>query len=87
MKGDALVIAGLRKRLGEVEGLAGVDAALRDGGITAFIGPNWAGKTTLFNTITGKLKPDAGRVIFEGREITGREPWHWAQFPMPPTGK
>ncbi len=78
MNGNALVIEGLRKRLGGVEVLAGVDAVLRDGGITAFIGPNGAGKTTLFNTITGELKPDSGKVTFQGREITGREPWEIA---------
>ena len=74
-----MMIEGLRKRLGEVEILAGVDTCLRRGEITAFIGPNGAGKTTLFNAITGELKPDRGRVVFEGMDITGREPWEIAR--------
>lgn len=77
MDGDALIIEGLRNG---VEVLAGVDTRLAAGTITAFIGPNGAGKTTLFHTITGELKPDAGRVRFEGRDITGREPWEMARM-------
>ena len=43
-------------------------------GVTSIIGPNGAGKTTLINVITGRLKPDAGRVYFMGRDITGWPP-------------
>ena len=75
-----MVIEGLRKRLGEIEVLAGVDTCLAQGEITAFIGPNGAGKTTLFHTLTGELKPDAGKVVFEGREISGKEPWDIARM-------
>lgn len=80
MNETALVIEGLRKRLGEVEVLAGVTTCLRKGEITAFIGPNGAGKTTLFNAITGELRPDAGRVIFEGQDISHCEPWDMARM-------
>jgi len=76
----ALIVQGLRKRFGEVEVLGGVDARLRRGKITAFIGPNGAGKTTLFHAVTGELKPDSGRVVLEGREITRREPWEIARL-------
>jgi branched-chain amino acid transport system ATP-binding protein len=41
-----------------------------DEGITALIGPNGAGKTTLYNLITGHLKPTAGRIVFQGEDIT-----------------
>jgi len=45
------------------------------GELVAVIGPNGAGKTTLFNLITGQLKPDKGRIIFEGKDITGLPPY------------
>lgn len=80
MTQDALIIEGLRKRIGEVEVLGGIDTRLKAGRITAFIGPNGAGKTTLFHAVTGELKPDGGRVIFQGDEITGREPWELARM-------
>ena len=45
----------------------------------AVIGPNGAGKTTLFNLITGHLAPTGGRILFEGRPITGLPPYRVAQ--------
>jgi branched-chain amino acid transport system ATP-binding protein len=39
--------------------------------VVSVVGPNGAGKTTLFNLITGVIRPDAGRVVFEGRDVTG----------------
>lgn len=80
MTEDALIIEGLRKRIGEVEVLGGIDTRLKAGKITAFIGPNGAGKTTLFHAVTGDLKPDAGLVIFQGEEITGKDPWELARM-------
>jgi branched-chain amino acid transport system ATP-binding protein len=47
---------------------------VRRGTITGLIGPNGAGKTTLFNVLTGFHKPDSGRVLFNGRDITGLPP-------------
>src|SRR5260370_36134109 len=58
-------------------GLKGVDQAsldVRQGEIVGLIGPNGAGKTTLFAAIAGFHAPDAGRVAFEGRDITGLAP-------------
>jgi branched-chain amino acid transport system ATP-binding protein len=51
-----------------------VSLALPQGTLGALIGPNGAGKTTLFALMSGFLKPDAGRVFFAGRDITGRAP-------------
>ncbi len=44
--------------------------------IVGLIGPNGAGKTTLFNTISGFLKPDSGRIEFEGQSLVGLKPHH-----------
>jgi ABC-type multidrug transport system ATPase subunit len=57
----ALKIEGLRKRIDDVEVLAGVNTQMERGKVTAFIGPNGAGKTMLFQAITGEIRPDAGR--------------------------
>jgi branched-chain amino acid transport system ATP-binding protein len=51
-----------------------VSFTLEEGERHAIIGPNGAGKTTFFNLITGHLKPTAGKVFFDGREITGMVP-------------
>lgn len=59
------------------EGFLAVQAAslsVDGGSIVAVIGPNGAGKTTLFNLITGMLKPDEGRITFDGAEITRLAP-------------
>jgi len=48
----------------------GVDA----GKVVSVVGPNGAGKTTLFNMITGVLRPDSGRVTFDGKDVTGLAP-------------
>jgi branched-chain amino acid transport system ATP-binding protein len=48
----------------------GVELTVDKGQLVAVIGPNGAGKTTLFNLITGMLKPDRGRVVFNGEEIS-----------------
>src|SRR5207244_4564206 len=42
--------------------------------IAGLIGPNGAGKTTFFNMITGLYRPSSGRLVFAGRDITGRRP-------------
>jgi len=67
----ALEIAGLRKEFGGVVALAGVDIAVDLDKIVGVVGPNGSGKTTLFNVITGVHKPTAGRVHWQGEEVTG----------------
>jgi branched-chain amino acid transport system ATP-binding protein len=61
----------LSKRFGPVTAVEGVSLSLEPGQVVGVIGPNGSGKTTFFNLLTGVLKPDAGRVIFEGRDVTG----------------
>lgn len=65
---------GLAKRFGGVVAVADADIELRSGQITGLIGPNGAGKTTAFNLLTGFLKPSAGRIVFNGRDVTGLRP-------------
>jgi len=65
----------LALNFGGVHALNGVSFGAGKGEITAIIGPNGAGKTSLFNSISGFYKPSAGRVIFEGKDIT-RAPAH-----------
>ena len=61
---------GLRKRFGSLEVSRDISLALPVGARHALIGPNGAGKTTLINLITGRLKPDAGRIELAGEDIT-----------------
>jgi len=69
-----LRIEGLAKRFGGLEALGGVNLSVARGDFRAIIGPNGAGKSTFFNTMTGLLRPDAGRVLFEGQDVTGEPP-------------
>ncbi len=52
-----------------------VSLRVEKGWISALIGPNGAGKSTIFNVITGLYKPSAGKVYFQGRDITGLKPY------------
>jgi branched-chain amino acid transport system ATP-binding protein len=62
------------KSFGGFTALSGVSFDVPRGSISAIIGPNGAGKTTLFNVLTGHLVPEAGRVVFNGRDVTGIAP-------------
>jgi len=79
MSEPILRIEGLAKRFGGLEALGGVDLSVARGDFRAIIGPNGAGKSAFFNTMTGLLRPDAGRVIFEGRDVTGEPPHRLAR--------
>ncbi|MBI4589107.1 MAG: ABC transporter ATP-binding protein [Candidatus Rokubacteria bacterium] len=65
---------GLRRYFGEFCALDGVSLEIREGEFVSVVGPNGAGKSTLINVLTGLLKPNAGRVFFKEREITGLGP-------------
>lgn len=66
-----LRVESIGKRFGGVQALNDCTLELESGRITGLIGPNGAGKTTMFNIIAGAYPPSAGRVWFEGREVTG----------------
>ena len=69
-----LEVQGVTRRFGGVFANNDISFDVAAGSIVGLIGPNGAGKTTLFNLITGFFAPDAGRVRFEGRDITGKRP-------------
>jgi len=69
-----LELSGLSRRFGGARAVDQVTLTLPPGRITGLIGPNGAGKTTLFNLIAGSLRPSAGRVRFEGRDISRAPP-------------
>ena len=61
-------------RFGALTALSAVSLEIRRGEIVAIIGPNGAGKTTLLNVISGFYQPDAGRIVFDGRDRTRLRP-------------
>jgi len=63
------------KRFGGITALDGVTLSIMRGELMAIIGPNGSGKTTLFNVINGVLKPDSGRIVFEGIDVTDLPPY------------
>jgi len=66
-----LKIEGLRAAYGAIEALKGVDIEIFEGEIVTLIGANGAGKSTLLMSMCGKPQPSAGRITFEGQDITG----------------
>ncbi|MDR5683787.1 MAG: ABC transporter ATP-binding protein [Armatimonadota bacterium] len=66
-----LEVRDIRKRFGGVIALDGVSFTVTERERLGLIGPNGAGKTTLFHVVSGFLRPDGGRVVFAGRDVTG----------------
>ena len=71
---NQLVVEGVSKKFGGVTAVQDVSLEVPRGGIVSIIGPNGAGKTSLLNMISGFYKPDAGRVLLDGVDITQRKP-------------
>jgi branched-chain amino acid transport system ATP-binding protein len=69
-----LQVQEVTKTFGGIIALNRVSFEVREGEILGIIGPNGSGKTTVVNCITGFVKASSGRVIFRGREITGKPP-------------
>ena len=65
---------GLTVRFGGLTAVDNVNFTIQRGEIRAIIGPNGAGKSTFFNCLTGVLRPSAGRIVFNGEDITGLLP-------------
>jgi ABC-type branched-subunit amino acid transport system ATPase component/ABC-type branched-subunit amino acid transport system permease subunit len=75
-----LEVKGLERRFGGVRAVDGASFAVPEGSITALIGPNGSGKTTIFNLIGGTMAPQAGEVWFDGQRIDGKPPWRRAHL-------
>jgi branched-chain amino acid transport system ATP-binding protein len=69
-----LKVEGVAAAYGAVTALRGIDLAVAPGELVCLIGANGAGKSSTLRAISGLLRPSAGRIVFDGREIQGREP-------------
>jgi len=77
---EVLVLEKVSRRFGGVQALQGVSLSVGSGEVLGLIGPNGAGKTTLVNVVTGVRRASAGRVLFEGRNITRLQPFQTARI-------
>ncbi len=69
-----LAVEGLTKRFGGFTAVNGVSFEVAKGEILGLIGPNGSGKSTIFNMVSGALRPTAGSIRFEGQEVAGLKP-------------
>ena len=69
-----LSVHDIKKSYGAIQAVGGVSFDVEPGEILGVIGPNGSGKTTLFNSILGQIRPDTGKVEFEGKDISGGSP-------------
>jgi len=69
-----LATSGITVRFGGLTALSGVDIVVPPASIVGLVGPNGAGKTTLFSVLSGLLRPNAGRVSIDGRDVTKARP-------------
>jgi branched-chain amino acid transport system ATP-binding protein len=74
-----LEVTGLAKSFSGLEALRDVSFAVEEHAVLGIIGPNGAGKTTLFSNIAGQQRPTAGRIVFDGTDITGWPAWKVAR--------
>jgi branched-chain amino acid transport system ATP-binding protein len=65
-----LEVRALTKNFGALRATDGIDLEVRDGETHAIIGPNGAGKTTFISQLAGDLRPDSGRILFAGEDVT-----------------
>jgi branched-chain amino acid transport system ATP-binding protein len=74
MTAPLLKVSGLKKSYGAILAVDGVSFEVMPGEIFGVIGPNGSGKTTMFNSVLGQIKPNAGRIELNGKDITGLSP-------------
>jgi ABC-type branched-subunit amino acid transport system ATPase component len=80
MDNTILKVHEVSKNFGGVAAIVKVSFELQEGELLGVIGPNGSGKTTLVNLLTGFVKPDLGKVIYRGSEITGKAPYRIAEL-------
>ena len=69
-----LQVRNVNKRFGGLQALDDVNLSVEQGSVHAIIGPNGAGKSTLLNCFVGRLTPDTGTVMFDGKSLLGITP-------------
>ena len=74
MSAPLLKVSGLKKSYGAILAVDGVSFEVLPGEIFGVIGPNGSGKTTMFNSVLGQIRPNAGRIELNGQDITGLSP-------------
>ncbi len=75
-----LTLDGVAKSFGGVRAVQGVSLDVAAGSLTGLIGPNGAGKSTIIAMIAGAIRPDSGRILLDGREISGLRPFEVARL-------
>lgn len=75
-----LTVENVTKTFGHMKAVDGVGFHVDSGEVVALIGPNGAGKSTCFNLVTGQLRPDSGRVLIDGKDVTGQAPHRICRF-------
>ncbi|MGO9485981.1 MAG: ABC transporter ATP-binding protein [Rhodomicrobium sp.] len=78
--GSLLVCDRISRSFGGLKALKGVSLEVRHGEIFGLVGPNGSGKTTLLNAIAGFFPPQDGKILFEGKDITGMRPHRVARL-------
>jgi branched-chain amino acid transport system ATP-binding protein len=66
---------GLGRQFGGLQAVSDVSFSVPEGQVLGVIGPNGAGKSTFINLVTGHIKPTEGRVLIDGKDLTGARPW------------
>src|SRR5262249_39722934 len=69
-----LALSGVSKSYGALKVTDDISLAVESGEMLGILGPNGAGKTTLFNLISGDVRADAGRIVYDGRDVTRLAP-------------
>ncbi len=80
-KSDSIILElhNLEKRFGGLTVFSDINMQVKKGEIYGIIGTNGSGKTTIFNIVCGILKPEIGKVVYDGENITGMAPWQIAR--------